>query len=39
MSKVGAFVKLTAREGQRDALIAHLLKSVNTAQSEADTEV
>ena len=39
MSKVGAFVKLTAREGQRDALIAHLLQSVSTAQGEDETEV
>jgi quinol monooxygenase YgiN len=39
MSKVGAFVKLTARDGQRDALIAHLLKSVDQAKSEQETEV
>lgn len=39
MSKVGAFVKFTARDGQRDALIAHLLKSVDLAKGEAGTEV
>ena len=39
MSKVGVIAKMTAKEGQRDALVAALQPLVNAVNDEPGTEV
>ena len=39
MSKIGSIIKMTARVGERDALVAQLLETAQAAQGESGTEI
>ena len=39
MSKIGAIIKMTARAGEREALVARLLKTAEAAQGETGAEI